>query len=94
MQRSLFKGKPRREGAGIKAVVDFSNDPKYGGAYSRSNLAFAVYALDHGVPESQVRAQIASQDLSYVGSHARQQDYVERVIQKAINFLNAPAIGR
>jgi hypothetical protein len=47
-------------------------DPKYGGAQSRSDLAYAVYALDHGISENQVRDAIASQDLSFKGTSERQ----------------------
>src|SRR6202011_4471675 len=77
-QRNLFRARPRRTREALKGIDQFRNDPKYGGAHSRSDLAFAVYSLDHDVPESQVRARIASQALSYLGSPARQRDYVER----------------
>lgn len=78
----------------LKSIDDFRNDPRYGGAHSRSDLAYAVYALDHGVPEGQMRVQFGSQDLSYLGGPVRQQDYVERIIQKAVRFLNSPRVER
>src|SRR5206468_8273642 len=77
-QRDQFRKTPRRTREQLKDIDCFRSDPKYGGAHSRSDLAYAVYSLDHGIPESQVRLHLASQALSYLGSAARQQDYIER----------------
>lgn len=93
-QRNLFRARPRRTREALKGIDQFRNDPKYGGAHSRSDLAFAVYSLDHDVPESQVRARIASQALSYLGSPARQRDYVERIVQKAMKYLSHGTLER
>ncbi len=93
-QRNSFPNRQRLTSDLRKDVEDFRNDPKYGGAHSRSDLAFAVYSLDHDVPESQVRARIASQALSYLGSPARQRDYVERIVQKAMNYLSLRTLER
>ena len=93
-QRNLFRARPRRTREALKDIDQFRNDPKYGGAHSRSDLAFAVYSLDHDVPESQVRARIASQALSYLGSPARQRDYIERIIRKAMKHLSRIVLER
>jgi hypothetical protein len=93
-QRNLFRARPRRTREALKGIDQFRNDPKYGGAHSRSDLAFAVYSLDHDVPEGQVRARIASQALSYLGSPARQRDYVERIVQKAMKYLSHGTLER
>jgi hypothetical protein len=74
-KRKLFLKTPRLTTEHLKDIDHFRNDPKYGGAHSRSDLA-----------ESQVRARIASQALSYLGSPARQRDYVERTVQKAMKY--------
>jgi hypothetical protein len=73
--------------ARLKRIDQFRNDPRYGGANSRSDIAYAVYALDHGVSQDEIRAQILCQDLSYLGRISRQQDYVDRILQKARGFL-------
>jgi hypothetical protein len=86
-RRKLFRQVQGHSGTTTKQIEDFRNDPRYGGAQSRSDLAYAVYALDHGVPEGTVRAAIASQDLSFKGSPARQTGYLTRVIEKAQGFL-------
>jgi hypothetical protein len=86
-RRKLFRQVQEHSGTTTKQIEDFRNDPRYGGAQSRSDLAYAVYALDHGVLEGTVRAAIASQDLSFKGSPARQAGYLTRVIEKAQGFL-------
>ena len=93
-QRHSFRVRPQRATEALKDIDHFRNDLKYGGAHSRSDLAFAVYSLDHDVPESQVRARIASKALSYLGSPARQRDYVERIVQKAMKYLSHGTLER
>ena len=46
-------------------------------------MAYAIYALSHGVDEDAVRAAIASRDLAHKGTEKRQAEYIERTIQKA-----------
>jgi len=93
-RRKLFLKRSRRTRDHLKDIDQFRSDPKYGGAHSRSDLAYAVYSLDHDVPESQVRARIASQALSYLGSPARQQDYIERIVRKALKYLSCDTLGK
>jgi hypothetical protein len=93
-KRKLFLNRPPRTREHLKDIAHFRSDPKYGGAHSRSDLAYAVYSLDHDIPESQVRARIASQALSYLGSAARQQDYIERIVRKALKYLSRDTLGK
>jgi len=93
-KRKLFLKKSRSTSKRLKDIDQFRSDPKYGGAHSRSDLAYAVYSLDHDIPESQVRARIASQALSYLGSAARQQDYIERIVRKAVKYLSRETLGK
>lgn len=93
-KREFLRKRPERANETIKRIEDFRNNPKYGGAQSRSDLAYAVYALDHGVPESRVRDAIAAQDLSFKGTGARQVEYVDRIIDKAIAFLRGATVER
>jgi hypothetical protein len=93
-RREFLRKRPQAAAETIKGIGYFRNSPKYGGAQSRSDLAYAVYALDHGVPESRVRDAIATQDLSFKGSSARQSDYIDRIIEKANSFLRGTAVER
>src|SRR5262249_51393338 len=44
-----------RQHASLKTIDHFRRDPRYGGDGNRIDLAYAVYALSHGIPEEQVR---------------------------------------
>lgn len=93
-RREFLRKRPQSANETIKGIEYFRNKRKYGGAQSRSDLAYAVYALDHGVPESTVRDAIATQDLSFKGSSARQTDYIDRIIDKASAFLRGATMER
>jgi hypothetical protein len=67
----------------LKGIEDFRQNPQYGGDGSRSDLAYAVYALSHGVPEDDVRQAIASRDLTKKGTALRQRQYIDRTVVKA-----------
>jgi len=88
-RRGFLRKMPPREGVDIKSIEYFRNHPKYGGAQSRSDLAYAVYALDHRIPESRVRDAITSQDLSFKGTSTRQTDYIDRIMEKASAFVGS-----
>ena len=66
-----------------KSIDAFRADGRYGGDGTRVDLAFAVYALSHGVNVEQVETAIRSRDLSHKGNERRQDDYVARTIKKA-----------
>src|ERR1700676_4238089 len=61
----------------------FRGKPIYDGDQTRVDLAYAVYALAHGVPENTAREALASRDLSHKGDRKRQLDYIDRTIRKA-----------
>jgi hypothetical protein len=77
-----------------KTIEDFRQNSMYGGDGTRIDLAYAIYALSHGVGANELRAVIRSRDLSHKGSERRQDDYVERTIRKALALQRAPSIGR
>jgi hypothetical protein len=64
-------------------IDDFRCDARYGGDGNRIDLAYALYALSHGVSENHVRSAIASRDLTKKGSAKRQEEYIERTVEKA-----------
>jgi hypothetical protein len=68
----------------MKSIDEFRSDPRYGGDGTRIDLAYAVYALSHGVSVDEVEAAIRTRDLSHKGTEKRQADYVERTIKKAL----------
>ncbi len=67
----------------LKSINDFRAKPIYAGDQTRVDLAYAVYALAHGVPESDARNALASRDLTHKGNTKRQQEYIDRTIKKA-----------
>lgn len=74
-------------------IADFRARPEYGGDGNRVDLAYAVYALAHGAPETAVRASIASRDLAKKGDERRQDAYIDRTMQKAITALGGPVVA-
>jgi len=70
-------------GSNLKSIADFRTKPIYGGDQTRVDLAYAVYALAHAIPENEARDALASRDLSHKGNNKRQQDYIDRTIKKA-----------
>src|SRR3984893_8042825 len=53
----------RRSRSNLKTIDDFRTKPIYGGDQTRVDLAYAVYALAHAVPETEARNALASRDL-------------------------------
>ena len=80
--------------AGIRTIVDFRQRPEYQNDGNRIDLAYAVYALSHGLPEADVRAAIATRDLSHKGNEKRQIDYVDRTVKKAWSRLREAGRAR
>lgn len=68
----------------LRTVDSFRSDGRYGGDGTRIDLAYAVYAISHGANIAEVRAAIRSRDLSHKGNDRRQNEYVERTINKAL----------
>ncbi len=77
----------------LKSIEEFRRDPRYGGDGTRIDLAFAVYAISHGVTAEQVAAAIRTRDLSHKGSEKRQADYLERTMKKAFAVVEI-GVGR
>lgn len=72
----------------------YRRDPRYAGDGNRIDLAYAVYALSHGVPEDDVRRAIATRDLTKKGTAERQADYIERTLEKALRTVGVECRGR
>jgi hypothetical protein len=75
--------------AHIKGIDQFRADTRYGGDGTRVDLAYAVYALAHGVDLATVEAALRSRDLSHKGNEKRQRDYIERTVRKAMVTLES-----
>ncbi len=67
----------------LLSIDDFRANPSYGGDGNRIDLAYAVYALSHGLSADSVTQAIGSRDLSKKGSESRQAAYSARTIAKA-----------
>lgn len=71
----------------LKSIDAFRGDGRYGGDGTRVDLAYAVYALSHGINTEEVDSAIRSRDLSHKGNERRQDDYVARTIKKALTII-------
>jgi hypothetical protein len=85
---SLHEQVTRSDGR-LKTIDDFRSNPAYCGDGNRIDLAYAVYAVAHGVDEASIRRAIQTRDLSKKGSEGRQEAYLARTITKAIQHCNA-----
>lgn len=79
---------PRHEHSpmAIRTIDDFRRDSRYGGDGNRIDLAYAIYALSHGVEPGSVADAIRSRDLSHKGSEKRREAYVSRTLDKAVSL--------
>lgn len=87
--RPRVSNQPSRNGGGLKSIEDFRANPAYGGDNTRIDLAYAVYALAHGAPKSEVEAILRDRDLRHKGTEKRQTQYIERTVEKAAAALSA-----
>lgn len=78
----------------IKSIEAFRADTRYGGDGTRIDLAYAIYALSHGLDSEAVSGTLRSRDLSHKGTEHRQEEYVERTIRKALGAINIRVRGR
>ena len=69
-------------------ISDFRNRPELGGDGNRIDMAYANWALDHGVPEHEVRSEIATRDLSKKGGQRGQKAYLDRTIKAAYKYIS------
>ena len=77
-----------------KSIDDFRSNPRYGGDGTRVDLAFAIYALSHGSSAEQVAAALRSRDLSHKGDEKRQNQYVDRTVEKALTVAEKKCPAR
>lgn len=70
-------------GGALRSIEVFRADPKYSGDGNRIDLAYALYALSHGVTADAVCAAIRTRDLSKKGCESRQYEYARRTVEKA-----------
>ena len=78
----------------LKSIDAFRNDSRYGGDGTRIDLAYAIYAFSHGLDESAVNIGLRSRDLSHKGTERRQDEYVQRTIQKALGSVRSEGRSR
>lgn len=67
-----------------RSIEHFRSNPAYAGDKTRSDFAYAIYALSHGVGESEVAQALRSRDLTHKGNEKRQNEYIDRTIRKAM----------
>ena len=72
----------------LRGIDSFRANPTYAGDGTRIDLAYAIYALAHGVPDAQIKAAIHSRDLTHKGNEKRQAEYVERTLRKAATIID------
>jgi hypothetical protein len=79
-----------REGTSgvLRGIDSFRANPTYAGDGTRIDLAYAIHALAHGVPDAQIDTAIRSRDLTHKGNEKRQAQYVERTIRKAATIVD------
>jgi len=78
----------------LKTIEEFRADSRYTGDGTRIDIAYAIYAIAHGVSIDQVGTAIRSRDLTHKGSEKRQEDYVERTIRKALSAAEGRTVGQ
>lgn len=77
----------------VKGIENFRGNPRYGGDATREDLAFAIYAVAHGVDAGQVSSALRGRDLSHKGDDKRQTQYVERTVAKAVRVMAGRTLG-
>ena len=82
------------ERSSLKSIETFRNDSRYGGDGTRIDLAYAIYAFSHGLDNVTVDAALRSRDLSHKGPDRRQDEYVQRTIQKALGTVRGECRSR
>lgn len=93
-QRRAIQPSQMARATELKSIDSFRADSRYGGDGTRIDLAYAIYAASHGATEAEIGAAIRSRDLSHKGGEARQADYVERTIKKALEAGRSNSRGR
>lgn len=78
----------------LKSIGTFRSDSRFGGDGTRIDLAYAIYAFSHGLDDVTVDAALRSRDLSHKGPERRQNEYVQRTIQKALGTVRCECRSR
>jgi hypothetical protein len=86
-RRRAAMSRERCSGA-LRGIDSFRTNPTYAGDGTRIDLAYAIYALAHGVPDAQIEAAIHSRDLTHKGNEKRQAQYVDRTTRKAATIVD------
>lgn len=84
IQARLQAQAPRQDRGAQKGIEAFRANPRYEGDGTRVDLAYAVYAVAHGIDVASLKAALRSRDLSHKGNQKRQDDYIERTVRKAL----------
>jgi hypothetical protein len=94
-RRQLAVSREQASGT-LRNIASFRANPTYAGDGTRIDLAYAIYALAHGVLDAEIGNAIRSRDLTHKGNDKRQGEYVERTIRKAatIVYRDSRTLGR
>ncbi len=79
---------PPSAGKAVKSVDDFRLDTYRYPKLHNADLAYAVYAVSHGVTEREIRDAVASRDLTHKGPRRAQLAYIQRTVRKAYRDAN------
>jgi len=69
-----------------RTIDSFRADPQYDNDLHRADLAYALYARARGLPADEIKAAIASRDLSKKGGPLQQDKYIESTLRKAASL--------
>jgi hypothetical protein len=86
-ERAMVASYAPKSKSALKTIDDFRDNPVYCGDGTRVDLAYAIYALAHGVTDAELRNALGSRDLSHKGNDRRQQEYIGRTVNKAVLLL-------
>jgi hypothetical protein len=93
-QRAVHSSNHPTQPTPLKSLEAFRVDSRYGGDGTRVDLAYAIYALSHGVCPETITAALRSRDLSHKGTEKRQEEYVGRTIRKALGVVDGHSRGK
>lgn len=95
-QRAMLANgcRPVQASSSLKTIEAFRADIRYNGDGTRIDLAYAIYALSHGLDAEAVSAALRSRDLTHKGTERRQEEYVDRTVRKALGAVNVRGRGR
>ena len=92
-RESAFASTPIPHGA-EKSIEAFRQNSAYGGDGTRVDLAYALYAICHGISAEDVSTALRTRDLSHKGTERRQEEYIQRTVKKALALQQSQSRGR